>query len=443
LSQTEITELYNNRMSNYYLSCATEAARVNLLNPIINYSQFYSPVITPDYETIVEEPESDLFNIYLNYDFETAPLGALNTSYFGQIYKQYGVPNLSVVNFTRDGQTTKVLRMKVNAPEDPVRYSITIMPYIGSYDEVYISYRWRFDPNAPSTLGGKLSGAGGIPNPDSYDPENPNSSWMHRNMFKQAGRIVHYYYSSMHYQLSTNTYPPYGTNTVHMIPGLEYEITQRFVMNTSPSLNNAIYECWVDGVRIITKTGFKYYNVARNGNVDKIRVANIAHFYGGSGDEWWPDFETAGYMDDFIVWTPKNPVVTGNTLHPSGYVLNTPTKLGQRDFIYDQLKTTPGTISNSEYGSNYTKCKDETWLVDAGEGNTILFNYSYGLSADIYGMGDFLLIYDGKTTDSPLLKQHYGTGSSSTSSTGRYMYIRFVTDETNHNTGFTGTLTFN
>jgi len=76
----------------------------------------------------------------------------------------------------------------------------------------------------------------------------------------------------------------------------------------------------------------------------------------------------------------------------------------------------------------------------------VTFTYTYGLHSDVYGLGDMLLIYDGNETDDELLRAHTGaviTTPVTVTSTGRYMFIRFATDQEYNRIGFTGTLTFN
>lgn len=241
-----------------------------------------------------------------------------------------------------------------------------------------------------------------------------------------------------------SSYPPYGTNTVYMNPGNKYTVTLRIVINTNTSASNGIMEMWVDGVRVYAQNNRKYWGSANDGSID---YYSICHFYGGGHDSYYPTEVTYGYIDNVKVWTPKSPVVTGNVLHPTSELPYCPNSIAGKDFLYDDLVTVPGTLRNAEYGTNYSDLKDETWLIDAGVGSTVHYVYTYSISGGSFGWGDYLLFYDGKTTDSPLLVYHNGaSGSNTVSTTGRYLFVRFVTDKeagSPTNTGFTGALTFN
>jgi len=390
-------------------------------------------------------PDNDDFNIYNNWDFSSLTVGdPIENSYFGTVYDNYGHSKTEVVNVTINGVSQKALRVYNYGgaqyyPPSDWNYAFEIFADLGAdYTEVYISYDWRFSSNWQSTEGGKLSGAGDLPIPPSgVDPVSSSNGWKHRPMFKQAGSIYNYYYdhSGDSYGLSS-TYPPYGNNTVFMNPGNWYKIKQRWVINTSGGYDG-IYEQYVDNVRTYAQNWKRYYEVPGAG--DAIRCFVLSHFYGGSTDEYFPTTTCWGEIANINVYTPKSPVVTGRNLHPTGSDLSTPDALDDQQFEYDNMITTAGTVQNSQYGFTYSAFRDESWMVVATAGQVTNYSYSYNI-----GSGDYLLIYDGSTTTSTLLRMHTNTsGSSSVASTGTTMFIRFVSDKVGNSSGFTGSITFN
>lgn len=404
------------------------------------------------------EPEDpyDGFTIYNNWNFESLDVGTtmsstIAASYFGTLHGGYNYGMASIVNDNINGAATKVMRIYqpawngTNYLPQSGAYAFEIMPAITPIKEVYVTYNWKFGSEWQATNNGKMTGMGGLPIPVSGVTPVPSTvGWKYRTTFGNGGALHIYYYdhSSPTYGTSS-TYSEdggSGLGVTYLVPGNWYNITERYVMNSSGGSYDGIFEMWINGKKHISMTGRNYWNNAGYG--DYIRYVLISHFHGGASEDCWPTVTTYGYIDNIKVWIPEAANVTGNVAHSNSYVLPVPDEITVNQVAYDTYRNTSGTLSNSEYGGTYSVYKDETWLIDAGAGRTVTFSGSYGL-----GDGDYLFIQDGNTTESTLVrKYYYSSGSiSSIASSGRYLFIRFVTDKNTGgaNTGFTGTITFN
>ncbi|MGV8094985.1 MAG: CUB domain-containing protein [Mangrovibacterium sp.] len=310
------------------------------------------------------------------------------------------------------------------------------------FDELYLSYNFRFSENFNSTAGGKLPGLGGAPLVTANTYPEPHIGFLCKSMFKQAGSLITY-----HYDRTTGKCPwassTYKYNPIYFNNGNWYNITRRVVMNTfTNGIANAdgIHEVWVDGRMIFQENNLKLMVI--ESDTMKIDDINIAHFYGGASDDYKTLYECYGYLDNVKVYMPENDPITGHQLHSPDEILQTPDEITDRDVVYDQLISAPGTLENTEYGNTYGGCVDETYLVDAGENKTVVFNLN---SYSINDPGDFLFFYDGNRTDSKLIKTVHGTSTGTNlqiKSSGRYLFVRFSTDRSEGGTGWTGNVTF-
>ena len=93
----------------------------------------------------------------------------------------------------------------------------------------------------------------------------------------------------------------------------------------------------------------------------KIDVLRFSAFYGGSGEHYQPLSDCWTYIDNVVAWMPNNDPITGNKIHDPSLVLPMPKVITDRKVYYDKLITTPGTLSNTEYGKTYSSCIDETF----------------------------------------------------------------------------------
>ena len=384
------------------------------------------------------------FEVYNSWDFESEDLGDYTDAeireYFDVFhYYNHGYPIIAedIIN----GEVTKVFKMTNLAGQ---LGGIDLQVGVGAdYNELYLSYNFKFSEEFNSTSGGKLPGFCGYPSSFSADQCPPDDEgFVIKSMFKQAGRMITY-----HYDRTTGNCPwaseAYIYDTVFFNNGCWYNITRRLVMNTfTGGIANAdgIHEVWVDGRMIFKETGLKIMLV--ESETMKIDGVHIAHWYGGSSDNYKPITTCYGYIDNIKVWTPVNdPTVGTNNTHDENYILPTPDVITDRRVYFDSLRTTPGALQNSDFGSTYSPCIDEAFLLDAGEGKKVIFTIETGT----IGGGDYLFFYDGDQTDSELLDVVVGYDNSFTgtrTSSGRYMFVRFSSNQDVGSTGWRGTIQF-
>jgi hypothetical protein len=384
------------------------------------------------------------FQVWNSWNFENRSVGPYTDDMIAQDFKvvtNYSHNSSSISQETLNGQSTKVLKITHKANMLSVGFDLDAQ-LAKDFDEVYLSYDFKFSNEFCSTTGGKLPGLGGLPCVTANTYPAPNIGFLCKSLFKSGGRVCTY-----HYDRTTGTVPwstdDYSYTPLYFSNGVWYNITRRVKMNTfTNGVANAdgICELWIDGRLIFKETNLKL--MVTESSTMKIDDVNIAHFYGGSTDDCKPIRECCGYIDNIVVYTPlDDPTFGTKNTHDPAQVLNTPNPITDRNVYYDKLITSSGTLRNSAYGTNYLPCTDEAYLIDAGAGGTV----SYTLNWTIGG-GDWLFFYDGNRTDSKLIRVVCGSNTASQQtikSTGRYMFVRFSTNTDAGTTGFTGTVTLN
>ena len=386
------------------------------------------------------------FTIYNSWDFETETLGdwtdAEIESYFDVIDNESNneppVYRSIIVTDTINGTATKVLEI-VNLANEVYGFQLDI-DLDTDYNELYLTYNWKFSEEFNSTHGGKLTGLGGLPDYEGGNCPVSGQGFRAHNIFKWGQTI-----SSYHYDRTPGEYPycPWTTDqdTFFFSNGTWYNITQRLVMNTFSGINpnaDGIKELWIDGKMIIQEDNLEF--MQNKSDTMKIDLFRLSHFYGGDDDPYKPLTECYGYIDNIKTWIPVNDSVSGQELHYQYSILPTPEEIIDRDFYYDSLRMTTGALRNSEYGGTYSPAIEESYLIDAGIGNTV----SYTISGGSIGAYDYLILYDGKTTDAPIIEiiTNDATITGERVSTRRYMFIKFSTHRDGGGNGFTGTINF-
>jgi hypothetical protein len=378
------------------------------------------------------------FDIYKSWDFENNSLGPYTDEQIAADFKYtelYSHNSANIVVDTINHVATRVMRITHPANQISNGFEMNI-DLQKDFGEVYVSYDWKFSKEFNSTGGGKLPGLGGLPD---FGAQVPTSGMGFRahNLFKYAGRMASYHYDR------TMTYAPWGTDedSVYMTNGIWYNITQRLVLNTftngKPNADG-IKEVWINGRLVIREVNLVLMQDDRaDMKIDAFRLTN---FYGGAEDIYKPKTECYGYIDNIKVYTPlDDPTFNTHRAH-SANPIRTPDEISDRKFCYDKKITTAGVLSNSEYGTSYSSCIDETYLIDAGEGNIAKYTFDYSI-----GGGDYLFFYDGNTSDSKLMKRLTGSTSGTAlqiKSTGRYMFVRFSSNTDGGTTGFKGNVAF-
>lgn len=394
----------------------------------------------PDPEPPVQQEE---FHVYQAWDFENKTPGPYADADIRKDFSctvLYSHKRADIVPDIINNVPTKVFR--VTHPANDLGDGFEMNVDLGhDYDELYLSYNIKFSNEFNSTAGGKLPGLGGLPDFSAICPSGGMGFRCH-NMFKQAGSIISY-----HYDRTTGKCPwalsAYKYHPVYFNNGVWYNITQRVVMNTFTSgvaNANGIKELWVDGLLVFQEANLKL--MERESDTMKVDAFRLANFYGGQGEEYMSLRECYVFFDNFKVYTPVHDPVSGQKLHTANAVLDTPDEITDRRVYYDVLKETAGPLQNADYGITYGGCLDETWLIDAGDGNTVSLSLSQLALKD---GGDYLFFYDGNLSNSKLLKMikgPYAALPGMIRSSGRYLFVRFSSDRLGGDKGWSGSCSF-
>lgn len=448
LSNYQIDLLYENMATGSYTVCGNESASGWLAKT--GSTLWYATTGSTNWYVKYSNPDTLEYDTYYYWDWESESLGSYDEA---DAASDFDVQHAwlhnsgSIAPDTINGVETKVLKITHLANQLTYGFDLSAILDPG-WDEIYLSYNLKFDNEFASTAGGKIPGLAGLPdtyiadNCDTYDSEDGFTAIM---MHKQAGRAITYNY---------NRTEPGGDDCVwsgdehnynvngnfYFKNGCWYNVTQRIVLNTftgTVANYDGINEVWVDGTMIYQETGQRLIEDSSL----KVDILGLLSFYGGSDVTYMPTHESNTLIDNIRIYNYKNHDITGNTPHLTSEILETPDVITDRAVYYDSLRTTTGTLRNANY-PNSDDCLDETYLIDAGTGKTVSFEVQGGS----IGAGDYLFFYDGNQTDSPLINVFIGSTPLSVvtlNSTGRYMFVRFSTNQDYGSGNWIGSITFN
>ncbi len=389
------------------------------------------------------------FNIFKYWGFENEQLGNYSKEEIIEDFNPVQIIYVAPIDIVEDkinGTPTKVMRI-TNWANDLWHGFTMTAPTGDNFNEVYISYNWKFSNEFNSTHGGKLSGFEAYPIDQEMGPNPPGDGFgfVCKVNFSEANKIYTYHYDRT--PTNGDQYPwgttAYNYDTIYFNNGTWYNITERIVLNTfTDHIANpdGIFEVWVDGRMIFKETNL--IQVSKESDNIKANGFEISNYFGGSGFEYIPQTECYGYIDNINIYIPTNDPTLGtyNTHEPEIHLI-TPSEITDRSVFYDKLINTPGTLSNSEYGSTYSSCRDEAYLIDAGSGNTVDFT----LTNYVIGNHDYLFFYDGNTSDAKLIYMIQGDKSGffeKISSSGRFLFVRFSSNTDEGNNGWIGSVKF-
>ncbi|XP_053566998.1 embryonic protein UVS.2-like [Bombina bombina] len=108
------------------------------------------------------------------------------------------------------------------------------------------------------------------------------------------------------------------------------------------------------------------------------------------------------------------------------------------------INTNPGVITSPGYPNLYPPSVDCFWIITASpENKRITINFDvFNLETYPYCRYDYVRIYDGKTTSSPLIGTFCGRNSFNRKSTGNAFLIKFHSDYSNQYPGFSASYKF-
>lgn len=240
------------------------------------------------------------------------------------------------------------------------------MPLGAVYDEVYLSYKIRFDDNFDFVRGGKLPGlCGGACNSGGSTPDGTDG-WSGRMMWRtdgsgqgggspldphQANAVQYVYHpdqtggspagkngDDLKYDDTPDGWQVFDSD-------VWYQLQHRIVMN-DPGQNNGIVQAWFDGEMVLDRQDLEF----RDNNSFGIDSLYFSTFFGGGSLTWATTKDEFAYFDDFIISTE---------------FINTSPLLG--DYNDD------GTVDAADYtvwrdglGTTFTQADYDVWVNNFG-----------------------------------------------------------------------------
>ncbi len=178
--------------------------------------------------------------------------------------------------------------------------------------EIYLSYRLRFEEGFQFVLGGKLPGLyGGKGNSGGHPPDGTDG-WSARMMWRANGsghseagngtaNLVQYVYhpdqpGKYGDDLKWDDGPERAWVTV--TPGRWYRVTHRIVMNT-PGKKDGLIQAWLDGKKVLDSAKMRF----RDTSDFQIDGLFFSTFFGGGSKEWAARKDEYACFDDFLITT--------------------------------------------------------------------------------------------------------------------------------------------
>jgi len=451
----------------WFYSGAYEAAEGDVItisysgDSWISYPDYY---LVQDYAnySVTNNVISSSFTILHEWDFEEPDvwLGVFNADSLDGYFNMYTTADWadgdSIVLDTINGVQTQVLQIHntTAAFDRGLQARMYFDALETGYDSVCASWNmkfgtWRYAFDSPGSAG-KTPSMSGLPDDNiSYLvwPMDPTQSFIEGNLFKAGGRATDYHYNrsdpdgyhnpwtedsyASGFQLEDSTY--FANDTW-------YNVTQCITINTIGEADG-ISETWIDG-RMIYQ--FDWLEFVEDVDLD-VNSFRLRNFYSAVA----PTHDSYFLFDNLTIWMPVGDTYFDNgTTHPIGATFSTPVSITDKSFGYDHFIDSEITITTLGYGSALDENSDETWLIDAGAGNTVSIDFTAGVSAN----GDFIFVYNGKDSNSGIIEWVKGSapdistsfgGDGVVNSTGRYMFVRIVTGYDNWYAKFTADITFN
>ncbi len=187
------------------------------------------------------------------------------------------------------------------------------------YEELFLSYRIRFDDGFDFVRGGKLPGFIGGEGNVGGDKPTGTDGWSARMMWRTNGssgspttgdsaNIVQYVYHPD--QPSENEGEDFRWDDTPSAAwqvfeaGTWYHLQHRVVMNTIGQ-HDGIIQAWLDGVMVLDLQNLRFRDAPTDPDKTPLQINQMyfSTFFGGKGSQWEPTKDERIYFDDFVIST--------------------------------------------------------------------------------------------------------------------------------------------
>lgn len=178
-----------------------------------------------------------------------------------------------------------------------------------SYDELYVSFWFKFNNNIDFVKGGKIPGfaGGGTAAEGRFrDPDGTNG-WSARIAWRDNGDIIQYvYHPNQPGKYADNMFWNKGGQK-YIKPGTWHHMETHIKMNT-PGQNDGIIQSWFDGELALDRQNMRFRDV----DTFAIDQLLFMHFWGGGDSSYAPVKDEYAYFDKVTISTEQIGTGTGN-----------------------------------------------------------------------------------------------------------------------------------
>ena len=238
----------------------------------------------------------------LEVNFDATPVGAYTQQAFDSNWPRYQYVNGLELGLTDivegpPAYSGRSLRHKFTGGkrvEDHWIHAKIDLP--ASYEELYFSYRVRFEDGFDFVRGGKLPGLFGGRGNTGGNATDGTDGWSGRMMWREGGEATQYIY---HPDQPTR-YGEFFFWDRRFEPGEWHTVEHFFRMNT-PGMHDGVLHTWFDGAEALRVDGLRFRDV------DTFAIDGfwLATFFGGGDDTWLATKDEYIYFDDFVVSTER------------------------------------------------------------------------------------------------------------------------------------------
>lgn len=166
-----------------------------------------------------------------------------------------------------------------------------------SFEELFVSYRFRFREGFDFVKGGKLPGlAGGRGNTGGHPVPNGRDGWSARGMWRRQGDLVQYVWHPDQPEPHGEDFP-YATPFQRSVtPGRWHHVEHRIVMN-DPGEHDGVIQAWFDCSPALDVRDLRFRDVGTLA-IDHFQFAT---FFGGGDATWAATRDEHIDFDDFVI----------------------------------------------------------------------------------------------------------------------------------------------